>query len=150
VKSVVSTGNLRLVSAEAATPDLLKGAQVKLALQSGVGDTVVDLKDANLTVTYFGDGLIPGIGLGRVGPSQVALQSGGEARSQLAVGETLDVFTSQEPAASPATYEASGLAASIGSVSGGKALVTLTVSSAKQSMPGVPALDTITELVDLP
>jgi hypothetical protein len=52
--------------------------------------------------------------------------------------------------ASPATHEPSGLAAAVGSVSGGKALITLTVSSAKQSTPSVPALDTITELVDLP
>jgi hypothetical protein len=150
VKSVVSTGNLSLVSAEASAPDPVKGAKVKMAVQSAVGDTVVDLKDAKLTVTYFGAGLVPGIGLGRVGSSQVALQSGGVPRSQLAVGETLDVFTSREPGASPATYEPSGLAAAVGSVSGGKALITLTVSSAKQSTPSVPALDTMTELVDLP
>jgi hypothetical protein len=150
VKSVVSTGNLRLVSAEAAAPDLVKGARVKMALQSAVGDTVVDLREAKFTVTYFGDGLIPGTGLGLVQSGQVALQSGGAARTQLAVGETLDVFTSREPSASPAVYEASGLAAAVGSISGGKALVTLNLTSAKQSMPGVPVVDTVTELVDLP
>jgi hypothetical protein len=151
VKAVVSTGNLRLVSAEASRPDTLKGAQVKMALQSSVGDAVVNLKDASFTVTYFGaDGLVPGTGLGLVGPAQVALQSGGTARTQIAVGETLEVFTSREPSRSPALYEASGTAVTVGSVSGGKALVTLNVSSAKQSLPDVPQLDTLSELVDLP
>lgn len=150
VKAVVSAGNLGLVSAEAAAPDLIKGARVKMAVQSAVGDEVVDLRDASFTVTYFGDGLVPGIGLGLVQPAQVALQSGGEARTRLAVGETLDVFTSQEPAASPAVYEPAGLAAAVGGVSGGKALITLTLTSSKASQPGVPVLDTVSELVDLP
>jgi hypothetical protein len=150
VKAVVSTGNLSLVSAEATAPDLVKGARVKMVVQSAVGDEVVDLKDAKLTVTYFGAGLIPGIGLGLVQSSNLALQSGGTARTRLAVGETLDVFTSQEPAASPAVYETAGLAAAVGSINGGKALVTLNLTSSKASQPGVPVVDTVTELVDLP
>ncbi|HEX8820929.1 MAG TPA: hypothetical protein VF794_13460 [Archangium sp.] len=151
VKAVVSTGNLRLVSAEASRPDVVKGAQVKMALQSSVGDAVVNLKDASFTVTYFGaDGLVPGTGLGLVSPAQVALQSGGAARTQIAVGETLDVFTSREPARSPAIYEPAGTAATIGNVNGGKALITLNVSSEKQSMPGVRQVDTVSELVDVP
>jgi hypothetical protein len=80
----------------------------------------------------------------------VALQSGGEARTQVAVGETLEVFTSREPNASPATYEAAGTAVAVGSISGGKALITLNLTSEKQSLPGVPQLDTVTELVDVP
>lgn len=150
VKAVVSTGNLRLVSAEAAAPDLVKGARAKVAVESSVGDAVVNLKNAKFTVTYFGAGLIPGVGLGLVESSQVALQSGGTARTQLAVGETLEVFTSQEPGASPAVYEPSGLAAAVGSINGGKALITLNLTSEKQSQPGVPVVDTVTELVDLP
>ncbi|AKI99733.1 hypothetical protein ATI61_10970 [Archangium gephyra] len=150
VKAVVSTGNLRLVSAEAAAPDLVKGAKVKMAVESAVGDAVVNLKDAKFTVTYFGDGLIPGVGLGLVQASQVALRSGGTARTQVAVGETLEVFTSQEPGASSPVFEPSGLAAAVGSISGGKALVTLNLTSEKQSQPGVPVVDTVTELVDLP
>jgi hypothetical protein len=150
VKAVVSTGNLRLVSAEASRPDTLKGAQVKMAVRSSVGDAVVNLKDAKFTVTYFGDGFVPGTGLGLVTSGQVALQSGGTARTRVGVDETLDVFTSREPSASPATYEAAGTAVTVGSISGGKALVTLTLTSEKQSTPGVPQLDTVTELVDLP
>jgi len=149
VKSVVSAGNLKLVSAEAVRPDAVKGAQVKMAVQSSVGDTVVDLKDAKFTVTYFGDGVVPGTGLGLVTANQVALRSGGTARTQLAVGETLEVFTSREPAASSPVYEAAGLSASLGSVSSGKALITLNLTSAKQSTPGVPNVDTLTELVDI-
>lgn len=150
VKAVVSTGNLRLVSAEAAAPDLVKGARVKMAVESAVGDAVVNLKNAKYTVTYFGDGLVPGIGLGLVQSSNVALQSGGTTRTQLAVGETLDVFTSREPGVSAPVYEPSGLAAAVGSISGGKALVTLNLTSEKQSQPGIPVVDTVTELVDLP
>lgn len=150
VKAVVSTGNLRLVSAESAAPDTVKGAKLKMAVESAVGDAVVNLKDAKFTVTYFGGGFLPGTGLGLVGPGQVALQSGGTARSQVAVGEKLEVFTSREPGASPALYEPAGAVASVGSVSGGKALVTLTLASEKQSQPGVTLVDTLSELVDVP
>jgi hypothetical protein len=150
VKAVVSTGNLRLVSAEAAPPDAVKGAQVKMAVESAVGDAVVNLKNAKFTVSYFGGGLVPGVGLGLVGADQVALQSGGMARSQVAVGETLEVFTSRAPGASPATYEASGQAVPVGNMSGGKALVTLSLTSEKQSQPGVIQTDTLSELVDVP
>jgi len=66
------------------------------------------------------------------------------------VGEKLEVFTSRAPGASPVVYEPAGQLASLGSVSGGKALVTLTLTSEKQSQPGVIQTDTLTELVDVP
>jgi hypothetical protein len=150
VKAVVSAGNLRLVSAESGAPDTVKGAQVKMAVESAVGDAVVNLKNAKFMVTYFGGGFLPGTGLGLVGADQVALQVAGATRSRVAVGEKLEVFTSRAPGASPAVYEPAGQMASLGSVSGGKALVTLTLTSEKQSQPGVLQTDTLTELVDVP
>jgi hypothetical protein len=149
VKAAASATNLRLVSAEAFAPDLTRGAQVKMSVASAVGDGLTNLKNASYTVTYFGAGALPAIGLGFVDATKIALQSSGTARTSFELGETLDVFSSSNPTASPATYEAAGRAAGAGSFSGGKALVTLTLTSSKKSEPTTTQVDTLTELIDI-
>jgi hypothetical protein len=146
VKAAVSATNLRLVSAEAGKPDTLGGARVKMAVASSVGDGLTNMKNARYTVTYFGDSLLPAIGLSTVSSSQIALQSGGAARTSFELNETLEVYTSKEPRANPAPYENAGLAA--GTATSGKALITLTLSSSKKSDPATTQVDTISELVD--
>lgn len=150
VKAAASATNLRLVSAEAGLPDLTRGAQVKMSVASAVGDGLTHLKDAKFTVTYFGTGALPAIGLGLVNSTSIALQSGGTPRTSFELGETLDVFTSRAPTLSPANYEAAGSAAGAGSFNGGKALITLSLTSSKKSDTATTQVDTLSQLVDLP
>jgi hypothetical protein len=149
VKAAASATNLRLVSADAAQPDAVRGAQVKMVVASAVGDGLTNLKNASFTVTYFGTGAVPTLGLGLLDANRIALQSGGTARTSFDLHETLEVYSSRNPTVSPAAYEPAGSAVAAGSFSGGKALITLKLTSSKKSDTVTTQVDTLSELVDL-
>lgn len=152
IKAAVSATHFALADApepEASKPDTLAGAKARLAVKSAVGDTLVDIGQAKMTVTYFGDGLVPALGVGLLGADHLALQSGGTARTSVGPTEVLEVYTSKNPSANGASYETAGQAATTGTLSSGKALITLEIHSAKQSQPTVQQVDSLSALVDL-
>lgn len=149
VKAAASATNLSLDSAEAFAPDATKGGKVKLAVRSAVGDGLVNLSNAKISVTYFSEGLAPTIGLALLSSDQLALQSGGTSRSAISATEVLDVYSSKTPTVNAAPYEYAGTAANVSLGTGAKALVTLTLSSSKASQTTTTQVDSLSALVDV-
>lgn len=151
VRSANTLKNLVLQSAEAGRLDLAQGPMAKMVVTSNVSnDTLVGVSNENLMVTFFSEGLPPLIGLGLADAPQIALRVNGMPTSQIAPGQSMEIFTSSR-SSTDAPYDHAGQAASATAlVGGGKALVKLEVSSERASGTAGPQRDIIYSLVDVP
>lgn len=148
VKAAFAAENLQLVSAEAFAPSAVNGAKAKVTVKSAVGDGLINLSNAKLQVTYFGEGLTPSIGFALLGADHLALQSGGTARASISATEHLEVYSSRNPGSNGAAYDFNGTAANVSTGGGQKALVTLSLSSSKSTQATTTQVDTLNALVD--
>jgi hypothetical protein len=149
VKAAASATNLKLLTAEAYQPNPTKGAKVKLQLRSNVADAVDGLRDLKYSVSYFGSGAVPTLGIGLLTPTNIALQANGQGVTGISAVDTLDVYSSPTPNQPSAPYDFAGQAASTGVLGAGKGLIMFSITSYKASAPTVSVTDTFAELVDL-
>jgi hypothetical protein len=151
VKAAASASHFALADSpapEAYKADTLLGAKARVAVKSAVGESLINIGQAKMTITYFGDGLVPALGLGLLSSPDLTLQSGGLARTSIGPTEVLEAYSSNNPSANAASYDFDGQAATTGTLSTGKALITLELSSAKASQPTVQQIDSLSALVD--
>ncbi len=150
VAAAVDTGSFALMPQprEVLEPDAVAGAQMRSAaeLTSGLD---VDVVDARVQVVYFGvDATIPGIGLALI--DSPAVQIGGAPAGTVAPTDVLEVYSSDTPAASPATYDPAGTVALVGDVGGGKAVVTVELDYEPTDGTTGVTTDVIAYVADLP
>lgn len=156
IKQTNNLKNFTLESAEAGRLDPAQGAKAKMVLKNpSTSDFITGLDPLSYQVVFFSEGLPPIIGLGvavdSVMEQRIARQSNGMGKSQLNVGESVEVFTSNDPGAQPAPYVHTGQAAATAAlVGGGKAVVTLKIQSQRGTSVMPPVTDTISALVDVP
>jgi hypothetical protein len=132
-------------------PGLTGTSQMYVTLTNVSGVTAA-LSSVSARVTYLGlDSAlgVPGLGLGLF-DGALATQSGGAHATSVAGAANLAIYSSTDPSADGAPYAAAGTAAALGDVSGGKALVNLTINYELQD--GTPSLatDTLVHVVDVP
>lgn len=150
VAAAFDTGSFALMASprEALEPDAVAGAQVRAAAEITSG-LDVDIDAARVQVVYFGtDDVVPGIGLALI--DSPAAQVGGAPATTVTPTDVLDVFTSDDPSAAPATYGPAGTVALVGEVTGGKAVVTVELDYTPSDGTAGVTTDVLAYVADVP